>query len=317
MVLGDGRALGGASCAGRPAQMTLRFLALLVAVLAVVGCGDASSSAPTPQPLPSAPAVTPDPALTSLLPAQVLASRELRIGTDATYMPDEFVAGDGVTISGWDMQLATAVAAVLGLHPHLVNTTIDTIVADVANGRYDIAVSSIVDTKDRERSVDFVTYFNAGSSFFTRAHGGAHIVSLADLCGHRVAVDSGTSQEVDAQTQAQTCKTQSRAPLTVDVHADQASADAALAAGSDDVDMADSPIAAYEVHQSKGAFVLTGMPYGVMPYGMATAHGGGLTQAVLAALKDLIASGVYTRILAAWGEQGGAVTTPSVDGATS
>ena len=82
--------------------------------------------------------------------------------------------------------------------------------------------------------------------------------------------------------------------------------------------MADSPVAAYQVKQSHGVFKLTGQSYGVAPYGIAVPKSDGtLDTAILAALKDLIKSGKYSSILAKWGIQSGADTTPALNGAIS
>ena len=59
-------------------------------------------------------------------------------------------------------------------------------------------MSSFTDTKEREKTVDFVTYFSAGTSFYVKAQGGPTVTSLADLCGQKVAVEKGTTQADDA-----------------------------------------------------------------------------------------------------------------------
>ena len=82
----------------------------------------------------------------------------------------------------------------------------------------------------------------------------------------------------------------------------------------------DSPtpqVAAYIVKQSNGQFENSGTPFGVAPYGIALPKGNGMAKAVLAAMKELISDGTYTKLLAKWGIQAGAVTSPVIDGATS
>ena len=81
--------------------------------------------------------------------------------------------------------------------------------------------------------------------------------------------------------------------------------------------MADSPVAAYQVKQSNGAFKLSGPPYGTAPYGIAIPKDNGMAKPVLAALKQLIADGTYAKILDKWGVQGGATSSPAINGATS
>jgi polar amino acid transport system substrate-binding protein len=81
--------------------------------------------------------------------------------------------------------------------------------------------------------------------------------------------------------------------------------------------MADSPIAAYQVKQSGGQFKLVGKEYEVAPYGIAIPKSSGLSKPILAALKAIIANGEYAKILEKWGEQPGAIKTPTINGATS
>jgi polar amino acid transport system substrate-binding protein len=81
--------------------------------------------------------------------------------------------------------------------------------------------------------------------------------------------------------------------------------------------MADSPVAAYQVKKSNGAFKLVGTPYGTAPYGIAIPKNNGMAPAIQAALKDLIADGTYTTILDKWGIQAGAIQNPVINGAIS
>ena len=63
-------------------------------------------------------------------------------------------------------------------------------------------MSSFTDTKEREKTVDFVTYFTAGTIFYVKTSGGPTINTLADLCGHSVGVEKGTTQADDATAQS-------------------------------------------------------------------------------------------------------------------
>jgi polar amino acid transport system substrate-binding protein len=81
--------------------------------------------------------------------------------------------------------------------------------------------------------------------------------------------------------------------------------------------MADSPPAAYQVKLSKGVFKLSGPPYGVAPYGIAIPKNNGMAKPILDAQKQLMANGTYMKILENWGVQGGAISTPAINGATS
>jgi polar amino acid transport system substrate-binding protein len=105
--------------------------------------------------------------------------------------------------------------------------------------------------------------------------------------------------------------------VTVLVFNDQNAANLALSSGRADVAMADSPPAGYQVKLSNGEFKLSGAAYGVAPYGIAIPKNNGMAKPILDALKQLMADGTYTRILANYGAQGGAITDPVINGATS
>jgi polar amino acid transport system substrate-binding protein len=228
----------------------------------------------------------------------------------------EFIAPDGRTIQGMDVDLAKALGTVMGLKTRVVKATFDAIIPGLNGKKYDLAMSAMTDTKEREKVVDFVTYFSAGTSFFTKAQGGATVAELADLCGEKVAVQKGTTQADDATAQDKKCKSAGEPGVTVLVLPDQPAANLALSSGRATVSMADSPVAAYQVKQSKGQFKL-GESYGTAPYGIAIPKQSGLEEAVLAGLKAVMEDATYATILRKWGVVNGAIDDPAINGATS
>jgi polar amino acid transport system substrate-binding protein len=243
--------------------------------------------------------------------------KTLTVAADATYPPNEFIASDGHTVVGMDPDLGHALGKVMGVKFNFVNASFDTIIPGLQSGKYDLGMSSFTDTKAREKVLDFVTYYSAGTSFYVKAKGGPTIRSLADLCGRSVAVERGTTQATDAAAQDAKCKKAKKPGVGVQVYPDQNSANLALSSGRAQVGMGDSPVAAYIVKKSSGQFKLTGKPYGTAPYGIAVPKSSGLAKPILGALKKLIANGAYAAILKKWGIQAGAITTPRINGATS
>ncbi len=137
----------------------------------------------------------------------------------------------------------------------------------------------------------------AGTSFYVKASGGPDVTSLAGVCGHRVAVEKGTTQQADVQAREPAC-TSAGEPVTLQIFNDQNAVNLALSSARADLAMADSPVAAYQVKQSGGTFRRSGRPYGTAPYGIAIPKGNGMAKPLLAALKQLIADGSYTKVLA-------------------
>jgi polar amino acid transport system substrate-binding protein len=233
----------------------------------------------------------------------------LRVAVDATYPPDEFIQNGKIV--GFDADLAVALGKAMGVKWVLERATFDTIIIGVEGGKYDVGNSSFTDNKSREKEVNFVDYFRAGEGFYESSSSKASFNGLKSLCGHSVAVETGTVEQSDAQTQAKSCH------VSVLSYADQNQVNLAVSTGRADLGFADSQVAAYIVHLSKGQFKLTGTPFSTAPYGFIVAKGSGLAQPLLAAVKAIMANGQYMKILDKWGVQQGAITAPVINGASS
>jgi polar amino acid transport system substrate-binding protein len=313
----------------------------LVCAAAIVGCGSSNSSstsaaagaAPTSSSTSAASTGTGTSASTGTssgtgttgsggtvsVPAAIKSKGTITVAADASYPPNEFVGPDGKTVVGMDADLMKALGAAMGLKVNIVNETFDSIIPGLASGKYDVGASSFTDTKEREKTVDFVDYFSAGESFFTKASGGTSVSSLSDICGKTVAVEKGTTEESDAQAQSAKCKKAGKPAVSVQSFNDQNGANLALSSGRAQLGFADSPVADYQVKKSNGQFKLTGPSFANAPYGLAVPKKSGLAPAIEAALKMLMANGTYTKILTKWGIQSGALPASKVaiNGATS
>jgi polar amino acid transport system substrate-binding protein len=284
----------------RPRTILIAILGLLATALLAAGCGSSNnkSSSGKSANLTATPGinVAKDPKIAAEVPKSIASKGTLNVAADATYAPNEFIASDGHTVIGMDADLAKALAQVMGLKADVKNATFAAIIPGLAANKYDLGMSSFTVTKEREKTVDFVTYAIAGTSFFVKASGGPNVKSLADLCGLKVAAESGTTQASDAQAQDKKCKAAGKPGVSVQVYPDQNAVNLALSSGRADVDMSDSPPAAYAVEQSNGQFKLSGKQYGVAAYGIAIPKGTGLTKPVLDALKAVMADGTYQKI---------------------
>jgi polar amino acid transport system substrate-binding protein len=272
--------------------------------------GSTPSSSSTPAGGSSSTASGTDAAAAALVPAAIAKKGTLTFAMDATYAPDESKDSSG-KIVGLDADLANALSTSLGLKANLQNVTFDNIIPGLQDGKYDVGMSSFTDTKEREKVVDFVTYFQAGEGFYVKSGSGKTFNGLSSLCGHTVSVETGTTEQTDAQAQAKKCK------VTVLSFADQNQANLAVSSGRAEVGFADSQIADYIVKQSNGQFESTGTAFEVAPYGIALPKSNGMAKAMLAAVKALMADGTYKSLLAKWGVSAGAITAPVINGAQS
>src|SRR5947208_2745657 len=190
----------------RIGRIAASMAALAVAAAIVAGCGSSNNNNTTSTPASTGAGTTAssgvDQKVASEVPAAVKSKGTLTVAADATYAPNEFIGSNGKTVEGMDVDLANALATALGLKVKVVNATFDSIIPGLASHKYDLGMSSFTDTKEREKTVDFVTYFSAGTSFYVKASGGPAVAGLADLCGKTVAVEKGTTQAADSTAQA-------------------------------------------------------------------------------------------------------------------
>lgn len=298
-------------------RTTMAVAAAAVAgAMAMTGCGSSSLDKSSDKPKTTV-KTSVDKAAAALVPAAIKSKGTLVVGTDASYAPSEFLAGDGKTIQGFDIDLFKAVATSLGLKASFQNASFDTIIAGVTGKKYDVGVSSFTVNADREKQVDMVGYFNAGTQWATTT-GDPKKVDTNKPCGLNVAVQKGTVQlEDDLPPKAKACKAAGK-PIHVLVYDKQDAATAAVVAGKADAMLADSPVVAYAVKQAGGKLQAVGDIYDAAPYGYVISKANdGLANAVSKALQDLQSNGDYGKILKSWGVDKGAVTDFSVNPSVS
>ncbi len=288
------------------------FAVLVAGGLALSACANNAPSAGVPT--SAAPVVTSQANLAALLPADIKTKGELKIGIGPNYPPNEYIDAAG-KIVGWDVQLFDAVAAKLGLRTTYVNSQFPQILAGINTGNYDLGVSSFTDNKKREETVDFVTYFSAGTQWASLK---GETVDPENACGLRVAAQTNTNQLLKTLPAANTkCTAAGKAPIAIQSYADQAAANSAVVVGKADAVLADSPVIAYAVKQSGGKLQLDGKIYDAAPYGWPVKKDSSLGPVLQKALESLIADGTYRKILENFGIAGGAITNPTINGAVS
>ena len=308
----------------RPEKIAAGALTVaVVTTLVAAGCSSSSSSTPTTSTSSGSASAAPTtgaiPQVAALVPSAVKAKGTVAVAMDATYPPDEYIASDGHTIIGLDADLGKALGQAMGIKWNPANATFATIIPGLQSGKYDIGLSSFGDTKAREKVVNFVDYFQAGEAFYVKAGSPTTITSMSSLCGKSVAVESGTTEQTDATTQSTKCTAAGKPAVTVRTYSTQDGANLAVSSGRADAGFADSQVAAWIVKGSNGVFKLSGPSFFVVPYGIAVPKTSGMTTPVLAAMKAVMAKGIYKQILVKWGVIEGGIPSASVvvNGATS
>jgi polar amino acid transport system substrate-binding protein len=275
--------------------------------LALSACGSDSLTSPGARSASPTVAQVKDPNLVAKLPAKVKAAGKLVVGVDATYAPNEFLDADGKTVKGMDVELFDAVAQKFGMTVQWKPAKFESIITGVKTGKYDLGVSSFTINPERKKEVNMVSYFNAGTQWAAKA-GNPKKVDPLKPCGLKVAVQKGTVQEEeDMPAKVKACATAGQ-PITLQVYDGQDQATAAVGTGKADAMLADSPIVAYAIKQSGGKMAAIGDVYDSAPYGYVVPKANAeFAQAIAEGLKAIETSGDYKRVLAAWGNEAGAI----------
>ncbi len=265
-----------------------------------------------PDPSPLEVDVPADDALAKMVPAKVKADGKIIAAADASYAPNEFTEEGSDEIVGMDVDLGKAIGKVLGVEVQFVNASFDGILAGLNAGRYEIGMSSFTDTKEREQTVDFVTYLEAGTSTMVRKCNPKGINSIEDLCGKAVGAENGTVQldqltKEDAEGSiVKVCANAGKEPPKGQGFPKQTDVNAALQANRIDAYLADTPVVNYAVKKTGDAFEKTGEDTDAAPYGIAIPKNApGMKEAVQGAVQQLISDGAYQKILDNWGSTGG------------
>jgi polar amino acid transport system substrate-binding protein len=248
------------------------------------------------------------------LPGTYRESGTLVVGVNLPYPPNEYKDDNG-ELTGFDVDLMSAVATTLGLDIEYKEVDFPKIIPSVANGDFDLGMSSVTDTKEREKLVDFVTYFTAGTMWAQRA--GSNI-DPKNSCGKRIAVKTATIQKKqELPVKSKACLDAGKKAIQVLDFIDQDAVNDAVITGKVDAMTADSPVVAYAIKQSGGKLEAAGSAFDNAPYGWPVQKDSPLGQSLLKALESVIKSGAYKQIAAKWGLTSGIIDKPVINGAIS
>ena len=289
-----------------PRPRTVATLAVLA--LALTGCGS-STKAPTVSQAKASAAP-----LAELLPQSVRDKGSLAVGSDVAYAPVEFFDKDGKTIIGIDPDLAKAIGGQLGVTLKLENGTFDGLITSLKSKRIDLIMSAMSDTKKRQAEIDFVDYFNAGTSILVKKGNPEGIKTPDDFCGKTIAIQRGTTQDDVAKAQQAKCKATGKELKVLKFDRDT-EALLQLKQGRAVADMNDFPVAAYTTQQAPDSYEVVGEQIAAGPYGIGVRkEDTQIRDALQKAVQALITNGDYKKILEKWKVTQGAVATATVNG---
>ena len=188
-------------------------------------------------------------AIANTVPENIKSTGKLVVGVNIPFTPNEFKDPDG-KIVGFDVDLMNAIASTLGLTAEYREADFDKIIPSIEGGTFNVGMSSFTDTKEREKTVDFVDYFSAGILWAQRPGVG---IDPDNACGKKVAVQATMTEETwELPAKSKACTDAGKPPIEIVKFDSQDAATNAVVLGQADAMSADSPVTFYAIKQSNG-----------------------------------------------------------------
>jgi polar amino acid transport system substrate-binding protein len=284
---------------GRRSSLTMLLLEIMVVLsllLTACGSGDTTTS-------PTGSNPTSNPATSTITsPTDLITPGVLTVGSDTSYPPQEYIDTTTNKATGFDVDLITAIAQRMGLRTNIVTTKFDTIIDDLLARRFDVVISAVNITSDRQKKADFVPYLNAGESLLVQKGNPKNINSTDDLCGLAVGVQDGTIEQGVLQSSSDNCLEQDKPAINIIVLQDQTAVIQLLANNRVVATYQDSPVTDYFVKQNPGQFEVGGSVFSAGPEGIALRKNDtSMFNAIQTAYNQLKAAGIYQQLILKWG----------------
>ncbi|WP_305786367.1 ABC transporter substrate-binding protein [Symbioplanes lichenis] len=259
-------------------------------------------------------------AIAALVPPAIAADGKLTIGVGAAGSgspPLAFTATDNKTLIGSEPDITVAIAGILGLRPDLRNTSWENLFIGLDSGTFEVGGSNITVTEERKQKYDFATYRLDNLAFEVKKGSGLKVTGPADVAGKKVAVSSGTNQEKILVEWSEQAVKEGRPPVDIKYYQTNQATWLALGSGQIDAYLGPNPGVAYHVAiagETEIAGTYSGAGAGLQgKIALTTKKDNGFVRALDAALKELIRSGDYAKILGRWNLAGEAVQAPEIN----
>ena len=132
-------------------------------------------------------------AAAAMLTATTLSAKELRVATNPTFAPFEFVNSQTKEITGFEMNLIRAMGKKAGYDVVIQSIDFDGIIPAVMSGNVDVGASGFLINDKRKEKVNFLNpFYKSGFTILVHKSQADKIKSFDDLKGKKIAVQLGS-----------------------------------------------------------------------------------------------------------------------------
>ena len=295
---------------------TIQIAALAaIAAVGLAACGSGSADTATPEASASNQTddisvnVAVDQNASALVPQAVKDKGTLTVAMELKYPPTSFIAEDGKTPIGLNVDMARLIAKKLGLQLEIADVGFDTIIPGLQGNRYDMTATSMSPTAERVAVVDMIDYFRTGGSVAV-AKGNPDGFAVDNLCGKEVVVTKGSIQATKRlpELSKSQCEDQGKPAITGIILPSIQDAMTQLASGRIKAIYYDTPSLGWAATQQPNRFEVLTPQVNESVVAVALPKGSELTPAVQAAIQSIMGTPEYQEALGRWGLDGLGVT---------
>ncbi len=202
---------------------------------------------------------------------------------------------------GTEIELGDAIAKKLKLKSTWKNVAFSGIIPALQGRQCDAIITQLYIKPEREKVVDFVPYMYAGNTVLVESGNPKKITGIDDLCGRKVAAQTGTTVIDILADEAKKCAAAGKPKIGVAKFGRDSEAQQQLKLGLVDAYGTTVEIAGYALKQQPGAFETVGEPFNKIKTGIATVKANKpLHDALAKAFAEVRADGTYDAILKKW-----------------
>lgn len=116
----------------------------------------------------------------------------LTVGLSPDFPPMEYMDESTNKLVGADVELITEAAKRMDLEVKFEHQKFDQLINSIRTDRVDVTFSGMTDTVERQKTVDFVDYYNSAGRFYVLNADKSKFKEDTDVCGKSVAVSTKT-----------------------------------------------------------------------------------------------------------------------------
>lgn len=236
-----------------------------------------------------------------LLPAAIKSSKTLVVGMDATKGKPWAYLGTNGQIEGLVREVADSLGTILGVKIETKNTPFLNLIPGLQAGRFQLTIAPMLQSSKRLKVLDMVGWIHGGSSFMVRSTSDHNDLAMSNvICGMVLGGVTGTSEAALMTAQGKKCKEQGKAPIQLHLFPKSTDNILALKAGRVEAISTSTAQIGY-IASIDPSLKRSGGSFNSGLSSMAMIKGSPLAPAIVAAFQSFIDSGVYDKLLSAYG----------------